>query len=488
MADGLSSEEIRSLVEDTDGTLWIGTFGGGLNGLRSGRFFNISAKEGLLSDNVSHVEDDGHGSLWLSTTRGICRVRKQELNDFVAGKIRSIRPVNYGVADGLRSAQCAPGYPTSRGGTRTNDGRLWFPTSRGLAILDPREDSPQLTAPVVHLLDVIVDGHSVGFSRPAVLPPSGGRVQFRYTGINLSTPERVRYSYRLEGLDRDWVNSVARRVTNYNSLPHGSYRFVVRAAVPGGPVNETSFAFELQPHFYETAWFRYLCVALGAAGIWGIFRLRVRQIRQRFALVLDERVRLAREIHDTLAQGFVGISSQLDAVALMMNGQLERARKHLDLARKMARHSLTEARRSVMDLRASALEGQDLPSALSQAARQWTAGSPLKVHVEAASNGYKLPDEAEQHLLRIAQEAVTNAVKHAHAKEVRIQLATENGRLRMRVADDGQGFEHSDAFSEAGGHFGLLGMRERAQRLGGELQLHSQPGEGTEVEVTVPLS
>jgi signal transduction histidine kinase/ligand-binding sensor domain-containing protein len=488
VTDGLSSNEIRSLVDDRDGTLWIGTFGGGLNALRNGHFFSITAKEGLLSDNISHVEDDGHGSLWLSTTRGICRVRKQDLNDYIAGKIKSVPPVNYGVADGLRSAQCAPGYPTSRGGTQTSDGRLWFPTSRGLAVIDPNEKAPEVDATVVHLLDVLLDGRSIATNKPAVLPPGDGRVQFRYTGINLSTPERVRYSYRLEPLDRDWVNSVSRRVTNYNSLPHGHYRFVVRAGLPGGPSGETSFSFVLQPHFYETAWFRYLCAALAAAAIWGLFRLRVRQIRERYDLVLDERARLAREIHDTLAQGFVGISSQLDAVALTLNGHLESARKHLDLARKMARHSLTEARRSVMDLRASALEGQDLPAALSEAARQWTAGSPVKVHVDVEGSSRKLPEEMEQHLLRIAQEAVTNTVKHAHAREVWIRLNMDNGKLRMRVADDGEGFEQTDAFWDAGGHFGLLGMRERAERLGGDLQLRSEPGEGTEVEVTVPLS
>jgi signal transduction histidine kinase/ligand-binding sensor domain-containing protein len=488
ITDGLSSNEIRSLVDDRDGTLWIGTFGGGLNALRNGHFFSITAKEELLSDNISHVEDDGHGSLWLSTTRGICRVRKQDLNDYIAGKIKSVPPVNYGVADGLRSAQCAPGYPTSRGGTQTADGRLWFPTSRGLAVFDPNEKAPEVDATVVHLLDVLLDGRSIATNKPAVLPPGDGRVQFRYTGINLSTPERVRYSYRLEGLDRDWVNSVARRVTNYNSLPHGHYRFVVRAGLPGGPSSETSFSFVLEPHFYETAWFRYLCAALAAAAIWGLFRLRVRQIRERFDLVLDERARLAREIHDTLAQGFVGISSQLDAVALTLNGHLESARKHLDLARKMARHSLTEARRSVMDLRASALEGQDLPAALSEAARHWTAGSAVKVHVDVEGSSRKLPEEMEQHLLRIAQEAVTNTVKHAHAREVWIRLNMDNGKLRMRVADDGEGFEQTDAFSDVGGHFGLLGMRERAERLGGDLQLRSEPGEGTEVEVTVPLS
>jgi len=406
----------------------------------------------------------------------------------INGKIRKLQPVNYGVADGLRSAQCAPGYPTSGGGDRSSDGRLWFPTSRGLAVLDPNDRPMAPAAPVVHLLEVTVDGHPISVAESTKLAPGNGRMQFRYTGIYLSAPERVRYSYRLEGLDGEWISLVSRRVTNYNSLPHGKYRFTVRAVAPNGPSGETSFAFELLPHFYETAWFRYFCTALAAAGIWGLYNLRLRQIRQRFSLVLEERGRLAREIHDTLAQGFVGISSQLDAVALTLNGHVDMARKHLELARKMVRHSLTEARRSVMDLRASALEGHDLPAALSEAAHQWTAGSAVQIRVDIEGESRPLPEETEQHLLRIAQEAVTNAVKHARASHVRIHLEMAGRTLSLRVADDGRGFEQDEAFSEVGGHFGLLGMRERAVRLGGELQLHSEPGQGTEVAVTVPLS
>jgi signal transduction histidine kinase len=487
-ADGLSNDQIRSLAEDPDGTLWIGTFGGGLDALRNGRFFHVTRKEGLLSDNIAHVEDDRSGSLWLSTTRGICRVSKQQLSDYFSGRVRSITPVNYGASDGLRSAQCAPSYPNSSGGIRSSDGRLWFPTSRGLAVLDPDQVIPSLGAPVVHLIDVQIDGRSATPDKSARLAAGSGRIQFRYTGIYLSAPERVRYSYRLEGLDRDWIGPLSRRVTNYNSLAHGRYRFVVRAAIPGGPSSESAFGFELLPHFYETAWFRCLCLAGFAAAIWGLFRLRVHQIRQRFAFVLEERARLAREIHDTLAQGFVGISSQLDAVAISLNGRMDLARRHLELARKMARHSLTEARRSMMDLRASALEGQGLAAALSNAARQWTAGSAVKVEMEIAGANRELPEEMEQHLLRIAQEAVTNTVKHSHARQVRIRLALEPRRLSLLVADDGQGFDPVEAFSDGGGHFGLLGMRERAERLGGVLQLESEPGQGTRLTVTVPLA
>jgi signal transduction histidine kinase len=261
----------------------------------------------------------------------------------------------------------------------------------------------------------------------------------------------------------------------------------VGAHLPDGPVSEESYSFELLPRFYETAWFRLLCAALVLACAWAVFRLRVRQIRYRFALVLDERARLAREIHDTLAQGFVGISSQLDAVAMCLPDETAPVRKYLDMARKMARHSLTEARRSVMDLRASALEGRDLAAALESSARQWTAGSGVDVDVDVSGPRADLSEEAEQQLLRIAQEAMTNVLKHAAASKMWVQLRIEARRLFLRIVDNGRGFEQQDAFSSQGGHFGLIGMRERAERLGGELRLASQPGGGTEVEVKVPL-
>jgi signal transduction histidine kinase len=253
-----------------------------------------------------------------------------------------------------------------------------------------------------------------------------------------------------------------------------------------GLATERSFNFQVLPQFYETAWFRSLAALTLVALAWVIYGLRLRQVRGRFALVLQERARLAREIHDTLAQGFVGISSQLDAVAMCLPDPTP-ARKHLDLARRMARHSLTEARRSVMDLRSSVLEGQNLAAALESGARQWTAGTGMEVDVEAETPGKPLPEEMEQHLLRIAQEAVTNVVKHAGATRIAIQLSAEARRLYLRVKDNGRGFVPDGAFSSVTGHFGVLGMRERAERLGGELRLESLPGEGTEVEVKVPL-
>ena len=267
-----------------------------------------------------------------------------------------------------------------------------------------------------------------------------------------------------------------------------SANFRVKAELPDGPSAEKAYEFDMLPHFYETAWFRSLAAVMVAMLAWGAYQLRVQQIRSRFALVLKERMRLAREVHDTLTQAFVGISSQLDAVETCMpESDARHARVYLDLARRMAQHSLTEARRSVMDLRSSVLEGQNLGAALQSGMRIWTAGSGVEIAVDVTGSENSLPQEVEQHVLRIAQEAVTNALKHAGASRIRVKLHMEERKLCLDIQDDGHGFEPDGVFSSLGGHFGLLGMRERAERLGGEMRLVSHPGQGTEVEVKVPL-
>jgi ligand-binding sensor domain-containing protein/two-component sensor histidine kinase len=491
-ADGLGSNQIRSLYQDPDGTLWIGTVGGGLTMFRDGVFHHYGMREGLLSDNISHIEDDGTGTLWLSTTRGICRIPKQQFRDLNAGKIRVLTPRNYGIADGLRSAQCAPAFPASGGGTLTSDGQLWFPTGRGLARFDLHAQTHAPTTndgiPIVHIIEVAVGGHVVDSHRAVRLKPGTGWIQFRFAGLYLSAPELVRYAYKLEGLDQDWVFGDTRRVVNYNPLPHGSYRFVVRALMPGGGMSERQFAFEVLPHFYETRTFFAICGICLFVALWGMYQLHLKQIHARFALVLEERTRLSREIHDTLAQGFVGISSQLDALAMKWDGDPTVARQHLDLARKMARHSLTEARRSVTDLRTPELEERDLARALTAFAHRWVAGTSVTVDVQTEEVKLPLPQDLQDNLLRIAQEAVANTLKHAKASKIWVDLQVIGRMVCLRIEDNGLGFEPAGALSMLGGHYGILGMRERAAKLGGEFDLASRPGSGTVVEVKVPLA
>jgi ligand-binding sensor domain-containing protein len=486
-ADGLSSDLIRALTQSQDGTLWIGTFGGGLNRFRDDSFFHYTSKQGLPSDNIFYIEDDGRGSLWLSTTRGLSRVSKKDLEDLAAGKINSVSSVNYGTEDGLRSPQCASGSMSCKG-VATTDGRLWLPTGHGVAVFDPKRQQRAQRAPQVHLVEMTAMGRPVDLNQQQALVPGTSDIQLRYAGIHLSAPEAVRYSYRLEGVDKQWVSAGGQRTITYTNLHFGKYRFIVNGQLKDGPASEASYEFRILPHFYETSIFQCFAVLmlLGATGL--AYKLHLRRIRGRFALVLQERARIAREIHDTLAQGFVGISSQLDAVSMCLEGDPQAAQGYLDLARKMTRHSLSEARRSVAALRASALSGNDLATALKAEAVRWTAASNLQVRVDVCQQPARLPRDIEQNLLRIAQEAVTNTLKHASAAKLLVQLRVEAPNLYLLVADDGRGCSKPVMSSSLDGHFGLIGMRERAQSIGGQFRFQSEPGSGTFVEVTVPLT
>ncbi|MBV9507622.1 MAG: hypothetical protein JO323_21720, partial [Acidobacteriia bacterium] len=484
-SDGLGSNLIRSLYPDKDGTLWIGTFGGGLSAFKGGQLHAFSQRDGLLSDNIWHIADDGE-SLWLSTTRGICRIPKNQLRDFTGHKRPSLEPVNYGLADGLRSAQ-APADIGLGGGPHL-DGSIWFATARGMAIYRPVAQRETPVGPRIYLAQMTADGRRFDGSAQPRIPPGRGNIEIRYAAIYLRAPEQVHYSYKLEGLDPDWTSAGTRRAVTYNNLGRGNYRFRIRAEVPGAPLTEASYDLELLPHYYETGWFRAFCGALAMLAGWTVYQFRVRQIRLRFAAVLKERLRLAREIHDTLAQAFVGISAQLDALETCLPDHLRPAHIYLDLARRMAQHSLTEARRSVVDLRAAALSNRDLAAALQSDAPNWTAGSSVKVEIDVKGHFERLPEDLEHNLLRIAQEAVTNASKHAHASRIEVKLERAENFVSLKVIDDGCGFQTDDAFAGLGGHFGLIGIRERAERIGGDFRLGSRPGAGTELEITVQLS
>jgi len=321
----------------------------------------------------------------------------------------------------------------------------------------------------------------------AHLPAGSGRVQIRYAGIHLRSPERVKYSYMLDGLDSDWISADGLRAVNYDSLRHGHYRFRMKAELPEGPSSESALEFDIDPHYYETTWFRASVALVVALLVFSAYKYRERQVQTRFALVLEERARLAREVHDTLAQGFVGISSQLDVVEIKMPPDAGPARSALELARRMARHSLTEARRSLMDLRAAALDEQDLAVALESCVERWAGNSVVDIKLEVKGNAARLPEEVAHHVFRIAQEAVANAVHHGEPEHIKLGLTIEAKRLSLLVEDDGRGFKTEDSFTSKHGNFGLIGMRERAKRLKGDLQLASEPGKGTRVEATVPL-
>ena len=487
--EGLGSNIVIAAHEASDGALWFGTVGGGLARLRDGRFTAVTAAAGLGDDTVTSILEDGAGNLWMGSTRGVLRAGLKELNAYADGLSRTVSCVVYGKADGLPSTDCSGG--TQPAGWRARDGRLWFPTAKGIAFVDPsalgRNDLP----PPVRIESLVVDREQRPLAEPPVeLQPGSRAVEFHFTALSFVDPSKVRFRYRLEGFDRDWVEAGARREAFYTNLPPGSYRFRVVASNDDGVWNLEGAAlqFTLRPYFYQTLWFYLLCALLAAGLMWGVHLVRVRQLRREFTAVLQERNRIARELHDTLAQGFTSVSMQLEAVnARMGDGGAAAAREHLNQARLLVRSSLAEARRSVRDLRSELLDDGDLAGALSKVARQLTAGADVRAEINESGTPRPLPELQEKTLLRVGQEALTNAVRHAAAGRVRLRLDYDETRVRLEVTDDGAGFDADAGARTSGGGFGLRGMRERVEQAGGTLSIKSRPGDGTEVSATLPL-
>jgi signal transduction histidine kinase len=299
----------------------------------------------------------------------------------------------------------------------------------------------------------------------------------------------VQYRYQLQGFDRGWIAAGSRRAAFYTNLPPGSYRFRVMAANNDGVWNTAgaSFALRLLPHFYQTWWFYSALALAGLLLGYLVYRWRVLQVEAQWGAVLAERGRLAREIHDTLAQGFVGISVQLELVARLLAGSREAALEQLDQARALVRASLAEARTSIWDLRSETAGAEDLPARLRQSCNRIASGSPSKVYLQVKGTYRPVTPKTEEELLRIGQEAVANAVRHAGATRIDVQLIYAAARVSLQVADDGRGFLPSPDRAGPEGHYGIKGMHERAEEIDAALVLESTPGGGTRVSVEAPL-
>jgi signal transduction histidine kinase len=301
----------------------------------------------------------------------------------------------------------------------------------------------------------------------------------------------VRFRYMLEAFDGDWTASHDRRTAYYTNLPPGHYRFRVKAANADGVWNESgaAFAFELEPRFHQTRWFSLLVLGLLALAGWSLYRLRLRRIEARFAAVMGERNRMARELHDSLAQSLAGIALHAGALRGAESGLSPLGSRHLDTIGRLVQSSLDEARGSVWDLHPESLRQRDLMDALSSMVRELTSDTPVKAEFKVRGTPRPLGRSAERHIFRIGQEALTNALKHAEGCEVEMVLSFDAERVELRVRDNGRGFDpQALASHHAGQGFGLISMRERAEQLGGRVSVNSRPGAGTEVVLEAPIS
>jgi ligand-binding sensor domain-containing protein/signal transduction histidine kinase len=481
---GLSDDVITSLFEDTNRTLWVGTKDGGLNRSSANSFSPVSAHD--LPREIDGILEDAHGYLWLTSNRGILRVLASEL--MACGEAPTCNPhiATYGSSDGMPTDETSStGHPGVR---RTTDGHLWFATRKGVAIVNPIDLRENHTPPSVVVERFTVDDTEMrGTGAEIAIPPGHVRYGFEYAGLSYVSPSRVRYRYILEGFDKQWTQAGSRRNAYYTNLPPRHYRFRVQAANEDGIWSETGaeVAFVVRPPFYRTLWFLGLAILLLAGIVFAIYKMRVRAIHSQFDAILAERTRIAREIHDTLAQDFVGVSAQLELTAhLLAQSQVLEASQQVDRTRSLVREGLADARRSIWDLRASSTQAT-LPTRLTRLVEQSSTES-LKTGINIGGTYRAITPSLENEVFRIAQEALANIVHHAKATHATLDLRYHPNDLTVTICDNGIGFEATDVTLAAKGHFGLQGMYERAKQISGALNVKSSES-GTTVTLTVPL-
>jgi ligand-binding sensor domain-containing protein/signal transduction histidine kinase len=481
-AEGLSSDVVTALLHGKGNTLLVGTEGQGWDVWDGARF--QAAQNGPLRDTtVRAILEDGRGHLWFATANGIARCDWNA----AAGAAGCSNWLVFGPADGLRSRETAANSHPSA--WRSRDGLLWFATPKGLVEADPAHFPVNTVAPPVALERFAVDDVSQPWHGAALwMRVPAGRVHFEfdYAGLSFVAPLKVRYRYMLEGFDRAWTDAGARRAAYYTNIPPGKYTFRVQAANYDGVWNTegASLSFDLEPHFYQTLWFYLALLVAVIGGVILLLRLRLHRAEREFRAVLGERSRIAREIHDTLAQGYVGISVQLEVLAeLLRQKKLDDAASRLDQTRAYVREGLADARQSIWALRTQDTGEATLPVKLRQMADA-AAGGGLAPRFSVFGAYRALNAEMERELLRVAQEAIHNVKRHAAASELRVQLEYGPETIVLEITDNGRGGALEN--EQPAGHFGITGMRERAAAIGGTFEVMSAAGAGTTVRLRAP--
>src|SRR6266403_526090 len=503
-ADGLGDGRVNHLRADRDGTLWASTEGG-LSRLKDGHIATLTSKNGLPCDTVHWSMDDNAHSVWLYTACGLVRLARPELDAWVAavdkdkGAKQTIQATVFDSSDGIRSLAIAGHYSPQV--AKSSDGKLWFLPWDGVSVIDPRHLPFNKLPPPVHVEQITADRKaydtiSDGNTRLR-LPPLVRDLEIDYTALSFVVPEKVLFRYKLEGWDSDWQDVGNRRQAFYTNLSPRNYRFRVTASNNSGVWNEagTFLDFSVAPAYYQTNWFRAACVMAFMAMLWGLYRLRVSQLAQQFNMTLEarlsERTRIARDLHDTLLQSFHGLLLRFQTVSNELPPG--NTKQKLDSAIDQAAEAITEGRDAVQELRSSTMVTNDLAVAISALGQEIAAAETsedsavFRVTVEGTPRNLHpiLRDE----VYRIAAETIRNAFKHAHARQIEVEIRYDERQFRVRVRDDGKGIDPTILSGDGrAGHFGLHGIHERAELIGGKVTVWSERDSGMEVELTIPAS
>jgi signal transduction histidine kinase len=496
-ANGLGAGAVPDLRLDRDGALWAATAEGGLSRLKDGRIATLTTRNGLPCDAIHWTIEDEDRSLWLYTGCGIVRIARSEVDAWIGDRRHRIETTVWDAADGvrLRSTAATAFRPAA---AKSSDGKLWFVTGEGVQVIDMRYLVVNKLPPPVHIEEVKADGKPYQLKPGMHLPSNVRDVSIDYTALSLAAPEKVHFKYMLEGQDPDWKEVINDREAQYSNLPPRNYRFRVIASNNSGVWNETgdSLEFSIDPAFYQANWFLALCAAAVLALLWLGYQLRVRQLQHKFTMRLEgrveERTRIARELHDTLLQSVQGLMISFQAVRNLLPGRTEEAIRTLDRAIREGDEAIAEGRDAIQGLRADPALESNLEHLLTAAGKELarssgTEGESPAFQVTVEGVRQPLSPLLQDEVYRIAREILRNAFHHADASRIEAEIAYDRQFFRLRIRDNGKGVDRKVLEQGARqGHWGLPGVRERAKHIGARLKLWSEPGAGTEAELTVP--
>jgi len=500
-AKGLGAGTVTNLQVEKDGALWAAT-DSGLSRMKNGRFATINRENGLPCDPIHWMIRDDEGSFWLDTPCGLLRLARSEIDAWTLavdnGRATNLvlHPNVFDNYDGVRVHEQAY-RPYNPPITKSLDDRIWFVSFDGVSVIDPRHLPFNKVPPPVHIERITADDKTYDASNGLRLPPRIRDLKIDYTALSFVAPEKVQFRYKLEGQDRNWREVANNREVQYSNLPPGDYVFRVTAANNSGVWNEAGafLDFSIAPAYYQTTWFGVLCVAAFLGLLWALYQFRLHQLQQQFTAGLEarvnERTRIARELHDTLLQSLHGLMFQFQAARNMLPRRPDEAARVMDGAIGATEQTITDSRSAIQHLRSEAADG-DLG--------QWLTATGQELGKLANANGngpvFRLTLEGERKALTalprdeiygITREILRNAFQHAQASRIEAEIRYDDRELRVRIRDDGTGI--APQVLKAGGsagHWGLRGVRERAQQIGARLDFWSEAGAGTEVELTVP--
>ncbi|HMS41852.1 MAG TPA: two-component regulator propeller domain-containing protein [Pyrinomonadaceae bacterium] len=487
--EGLPSNFVRSIKEDDDGTFWIGTYDGGLSRFKDGKFFNFNTENGLFNNGVFAIMEDASGNFWMSSNQGIYRVSKQQLNDFADGKSNHYDSIAYGKADGMISTECNGGRQPSA--MINDDGKIWFPTLDGVAIVNPELLQSNLLPPPIEIESVEIDREKTSFKDEIKLEPNQTYLDISYTALSLIKSEQIRFRYKLEGLDKDWVNAGTRRNVNYSYLPSGEYVFRVTAANADGVWNADGKSIKiivLTP-FYKTRWFWALVSVFALVLIYLIYRYRIVQLQkmnlaqEKFSRQLiesqeAERKRIAQELHDGLGQNLLVIKNR----ALLGLAVSEKDEQFDEIGESVT-DALSEVRHIAYNLRPLHIERLGLTATIEEMIEDVEAASGIEINCDIVSVDDLFTKDDEINFYRIVQECLNNIIKHSKATKASVEVFRENGQIILNLKDNGSGFETENLNGNRG--LGLNGIAERVKILGGNYSIESEIGKGTSVSVKI---